>query len=93
MPNPRSAVVACLLSGLIAAAPIAPAYGARSDFNGAWTVQWCDPDNPGRDCGAFDLYLVQDGDRVCGEHQVATGGLGRLDERVVQPHIGQEDHP
>ncbi len=80
MPNPRSSVIACLLSGLIACATIPPANGAKPDFNGAWTVQWCDKANPGRDCGAFNLYLVQDGDRLCGEHQVATVGLGRLDE-------------
>lgn len=80
MPNPRSAVAACLLSGLIACTSIPPAHGAKPDFSGAWSVQWCDKANPDRDCGAFSLFLVQDGDRLCGEHQVATVGLGRLDE-------------
>lgn len=80
MPNPRSAAIACLLSGLIACTTILPAHGAKHDFSGAWTVQWCDKASPDRDCGAFNLYLVQDGDRLCGEHQVATVGLGRLDE-------------
>ena len=80
MPNPRSAVITCLLSGLIACSAIPPARAAKPDFNGAWSVQWCDKENPERDCGAFNLYLVQDGDRLCGEHQMATVGLGRLDE-------------
>lgn len=80
MPNPRSAAIACLLSGLIACTAIPPVRAAKPDFNGAWSVQWCDKENPERDCGAFNLYLVQDGDRLCGEHQMATVGLGRLDE-------------
>ena len=57
-----------------------PAHAAKPDFNGAWSVKWCDKANPDRDCGGFSLYLVQEGDRLCGEHQVATVGLGRLDE-------------
>ena len=57
-----------------------PAHAAKPDFNGAWSVKWCDKANPDRDCGGFSLYLVQDGDRLCGEHQVATVGLSRLDE-------------
>lgn len=80
MPNPRSAAIACLLPGLIAWTAIPSAHAAKADFNGAWSVQWCDKANPERECGAFNLYLVQDGDRLCGEHQMATVGLGRLDE-------------
>ena len=57
-----------------------PAHATKPDFNGAWPVKWCDEANPDRDCGGFSLYLVQDGDRLCGEHQVATVGLSRLDE-------------
>ncbi len=80
MPNPRSAVIASLLSGLVVCTAIPPARAAEPDFNGAWSVEWCDKENPERECGAFNLYLVQDGDRLCGEHQMATVGLGRLDE-------------
>jgi hypothetical protein len=80
VPNPRFAVITCLLSGLIACSAIPPARAAKPDFNGAWSVEWCDKENPERECGAFNLYLVQDGDRLCGEHQMATVGLGRLDE-------------
>lgn len=80
VPNPRFAAIVCLLSGVVACASISPAHGAEPDFNGAWSVEWCDKENPERECGAFNLYLVQDGDRLCGEHQMATVGLGRLDE-------------
>ena len=80
MPNPRFAAIAWLLVALIVCTAITPARAAKPDFNGAWSVQWCDKENPERDCGAFNLYLVQDGDRLCGEHQMATVGLGRLDE-------------
>ncbi len=80
MPNLRSAAVASLLSGLIACAASLSVHAGKPDFNGAWSVEWCDKANPERECGAFNLYLVQNGDRLCGEHQVATAGLGRLDE-------------
>jgi hypothetical protein len=54
---------------------------ATSDFSGAWSVKLCDQSDPKRQCGAFDLYLVQDeSGRICGEHFVATPGLARLDE-------------
>ena len=53
---------------------------AKPDFNGPWSVKWCDKAQPDRECGGFSLYLVQEGERICGEHQVATAGLARLDE-------------
>ncbi len=80
VPSLRSAFIASLLSGLIACAASLSAHAGKPDFNGAWSVEWCDKENPQRECGAFNLYLVQDGDRLCGEHQMATVGLGRLDE-------------
>ena len=80
VPSLRSAAIASLLSGLIACVASLSVHAGKPDFNGAWSVQWCDKENPERDCGAFNLYLVQYGDRLCGEHQMATVGLGRLDE-------------
>ena len=73
-------MLAPALSALLVGMPMQSAHAAKSDFNGAWSATWCDKGNPDRDCGGFSLYLVQDGDRICGEHQVATVGLGRLDE-------------
>lgn len=77
MLNRPAFMLASALSALLVGMP---AHAAKPDFNGAWSVKWCDKANPDRDCGGFSLYLVQDGDRLCGEHQVATVGLGRLDE-------------
>lgn len=52
----------------------------KKNFNGAWSTEWCDTSNPQPECGKFDLYLVQDGERICGQHFVATPGLSKLDE-------------
>jgi hypothetical protein len=80
MPNRYAFMLASALAALLVGMPMQSAHAAKPDFNGAWSVAWCDKAEPGRDCGGFSLYLVQDGDRICGEHQVATVGLGRLDE-------------
>ena len=80
MPNRHTCILASALLALLVGMSPQSAHAAKPDFNGAWSVQWCDKANPDRDCGGFSLYLVQDGDRLCGEHQVATVGLGRLDE-------------
>lgn len=80
MPNRYAYLLACALSALLLSVPLQSARAAKPDFNGAWSVKWCDKAKPDRDCGGFSLYLVQEGDRICGEHQVATVGLGRLDE-------------
>jgi len=65
---------------LIGCASSQSAHTAKQDFNGAWSAQWCDKSNPQPECGKFDLYLIQDGERICGQHFVATPGLSRLDE-------------
>ena len=80
MPNRYAYMLAYALSGLLVSMPMQSVSAAKPDFSGVWSVKWCDKAKPDRDCGGFSLYLVQDGDRICGEHQVATVGLGRLDE-------------
>jgi hypothetical protein len=80
MPNRYALMLAYALSALLLSVPLQSARAAKPDFNGAWSVTWCDKAKPDRDCGGFSLYLVQEADRICGEHQVATVGLGRLDE-------------
>jgi hypothetical protein len=80
MPNRNTVALACMLPALLACAPIQTARAAKYAFDGAWSVRWCDSTHSERDCGGFSLYLTQDGDRICGEHQVATVGLARLDE-------------
>ena len=59
---------------------LSPAYAKKANFSGAWTSKWCDNSRPNIGCGGFYLYLHQEGDRICGEHFVATQGLGRQDE-------------
>lgn len=76
----RSALRLLACSALLVVAPMQTAVAAKPDFSGPWSVEWCDKTQPDRECGGFSLYLVQDGDRICGEHQVATAGLARLDE-------------
>ena len=69
-----------LCFALIGCASSQSTRAAKQDFNGAWSAQWCDKSNPQSECGKFDLYLVQDGERICGQHFVATPGLSKLDE-------------
>ncbi|HEY5972018.1 MAG TPA: hypothetical protein VIT22_08595 [Pseudoxanthomonas sp.] len=69
-----------LCASLIACASGQSMQGVKRDFNGAWSAQWCDEANPQSVCGKFDLYLIQDGDRICGQHFVVAPGLSRLDE-------------
>ncbi|TXI45392.1 MAG: hypothetical protein E6Q50_16545 [Lysobacter sp.] len=80
----RFLLAAFLLSssiGFTACASSAGKQRATADFTGAWSIDLCNEADPKIPCGAFDLYLHQDNDgRICGEHFVATPGLGRLDE-------------
>jgi hypothetical protein len=81
MPSRCVFALSCLLPALLACAPIQSVRAAKPAFDGAWSVLWCgDRTDPERECGGFNLYLTQEGDRLCGEHQVATEGLARLDE-------------
>jgi hypothetical protein len=51
-----------------------------TNFSGVWSMIRCEPNQPKYECATFYLYLTQRGNRICGEHFVATSGLGRLDE-------------
>ncbi len=80
MPNRYAFSLACLLSALFACVCVPPARAETSPFEGAWVATWCDQENPERECGRFELYLVDERGRLCGQHFVATPGLSRLDE-------------
>jgi hypothetical protein len=80
VPNPRSAAIACLLSGVVACTSIPPAHGAKPDFSGEWGVEWCDKADPKADCGGFSVSLAQDGDRLCGSYSGARVRLTQIDE-------------
>lgn len=81
-------------TGFTACASLPAMERATSDFSGAWSVKMCDESDSKLQCGAFDLYLIQDENgRICGEHFVATPGLARLDESdpaTVLGTAGQE---
>lgn len=86
------ALIMFLLSAVCAlsscATPPAMASGV-SDYIGAWAVALCDGRQDGQPCGTFDLYLTQDAQgRICGQHFVATPGLGRLDESDPSTVLG-----
>jgi hypothetical protein len=49
-------------------------------FSGVWSVKHCPAGGATHECAVFYLYLTQQGNRLCGEHFVATQGLSRLDE-------------
>ena len=53
-------------------------------------MKWCDKTNPALDCGGFNVTLVQDGDRICGDFGGALVNLRQVDEgSVVGTAIGE----
>jgi len=80
----RFLLAAFLLSSSVGFTACASSPGkqrAPADFTGVWSIDLCNKTDPDIQCGTFDLYLYQDKEgRICGEHFVATPGLGRLDE-------------
>ncbi len=86
----KAATVAVGVAAALLACLVFPvsAKGSKSNFTGAWSVENCDKADPGRECGSFSLYLVQDGDRICGQHFVATPGLSKLDEGDLGAVLG-----
>ena len=64
------------------------AFGGGGPFEGAWGIKHCAPNRPKDECGGFYLYLVQRGSRLCGDHFMATPGLGRLNEGGPRSVIG-----
>ena len=72
-----------LCAGLVACASSQPVRAAKADFNGGWSVEWCDKSNPELDCGGFNITLVQDGDRICGDFGNALVNLRQTDEGSI----------
>lgn len=63
------------------------AFGAQSNFNGVWEIRWCG-NVSSHECGGFFLYLVQNGNRICGDHFFATVNVGRLNEGGSRSVVG-----
>lgn len=53
--------------------------GNPAKFTGSWDVKWCVKDRPGP-CGGFKVFLIQEGDRVCGTHYGEDMRANRIDE-------------
>lgn len=65
------------------------AQSAPTDFSGTWSVRWCDRSNPKLECGGFNLDLIQDGERLCGDFGGALVNLRQVDEgRVTGSVVG-----
>lgn len=86
MAIPRFTVQASALAliascaGLGACASTSRAHAVKADFNGSWSVQWCDKTDPDADCGGFDVDLIQVGDKISGESFGARARLAQIDE-------------
>lgn len=57
-----------------------PAESSAADFNGKWSVEWCDKGKPNAECGGFVATLVQDEDRICGTYSSVDSRLMQSDE-------------
>ncbi|HEV7269405.1 hypothetical protein [Pseudoxanthomonas sp.] len=76
-----SLIVSC--AGLVGCAFNQPMQAAKPDFTGGWSVKWCDRTNPALECGGFDVALVQDGERICGDFGGALVNLRQIDEGSI----------
>ena len=72
-----------LCASLIACASDKPIQATKADFNGGWSVKWCDRTNPMLDCGGFNITLVQNGERICGDFGGALVNLRQTDEGTI----------
>ena len=57
-----------------------PESPPTADFSGDWHVKWCDRTNPKLDCGGFDISVVQEGNRLCGDFGGALVNLRQIDD-------------
>ena len=71
-------IISC--AGLGGCASTSSTRAAKADFNGSWSVQWCDKADPDADCGGFDIELTQVGDKISGESFGARVRLAQIDE-------------
>ncbi|WNH51349.1 hypothetical protein [Stenotrophomonas oahuensis] len=81
----NSAMAACLVLATVALSACAstPKTAAIADFSGSWYVKWCDRTNPKLDCGGFDISVVQEGNRMCGDFGGALVNLRQIDDGTL----------
>lgn len=88
---PFTAFALAMIAGsmLAGCATVSRAQPASADFSGTWSVRWCDRSNPKLECGGFNLDLIQDGERLCGDFGGALVNLRQVDEgRVTGSVVG-----
>lgn len=62
---------------------------AAGKFAGNWSIEWCDKDHPEWDCGGFDISLVQEGERLCGDFGGQRINRTQIDEgNIVGTVVG-----
>src|SRR3546814_3688481 len=61
---------------------------ANADFDGDWSVEWCDKTHPGSDFGGFNITLVQEDDRICGPYSGAPAGLSPIHDGSTREILG-----
>jgi len=76
-----------LLAALLVAA-MGPVQAGPKSFAGVWAIEQCDVEAARQPCGGFTLVLVQQGDRLCGNHFAATPNFSRVDEGAPTSVIG-----
>jgi hypothetical protein len=81
--RPVMAVCLVLAIGSLPACASAPASPPPSNFSGGWSVKWCDRSNPKLDCGGFNISLVQEGNRLCGDFGGALVNLRQIDDGQI----------
>ncbi|WP_125358402.1 hypothetical protein [Stenotrophomonas sp. 278] len=60
-----------------------PKSPPTAGFSGDWHVKWCDRTNPKLDCGGFDISVVQEGNRLCGDFGGALVNLRQIDDGTL----------
>ncbi|MGH8039529.1 MAG: hypothetical protein ACREPD_17490 [Stenotrophomonas sp.] len=81
--RPVMAASLLLAAGSLPACASTPASPPPSDFSGGWSVKWCDRSNPKLDCGGFNISLVQEGNRLCGDFGGALVNLRQIDDGTL----------
>ncbi len=70
-------------TGTLSACASTPESPPTADFSGNWHVKWCDRTNPKLDCGGFDISVVQEGNRLCGDFGGALVNLRQIDDGTL----------
>ena len=72
-----------LATATLPACASTPKSPPTADFSGNWHVKWCDRTNPKLDCGGFDISVVQEGNRLCGDFGGALVNLRQIDDGTL----------